>query len=433
MTYLEALAYIESLHPPTIRLGLERIERLCALAGHPERKFPAVLVGGTNGKGSTAAFLAAALRAAGLRVGMAPKPHLYTPCERLQVGEEIVSEADFAVLVTQAQPLVEQVAAHPAAHCPTYFEVMTFLAFLWFARTGLDWAVVEVGLGGRFDATNILDAGLCIITDVGLDHTDRLGETIPEIAFEKAGIIKRQGRLITGATGEALEVVERVAAERSAALWRLGREIRLERVAVTVDGGRFDVRCPAGTISGLEIGMLGEHQIRNAALATAAALWLREQEPALTEEAIRRGVAAARLPGRLQFLRRLPDLVIDAAHNGDKARALARTLRNLLLPAVPERRLILILGVTRAHAVGPVVDALVPLASRVIATTNAHPQALSPEELASIVRERSVPVTTAHNTRDAVAEALATAGPQDLICVTGSFYTLAGLPPDGSC
>jgi len=427
VTYAEALAYLDSLQPSVVRLGLERIERLCARAGHPERQFPAVLIGGTNGKGSTAAFLAHIFQAAGRRVGMAPKPHLITPRERLQIDGRLVSEAEFAALTASVRPLVEAVAADPAAGQPTYFEVMTLLAFLWFARERIERGVIEVGLGGRFDATNVLPAELCIITDVGLDHMDRLGETIPQIAFEKAGIVKPQGRLVTGASGDAWPVIERVAAERGSAVWRLGEEIRIENAHVTATGSDFAVRMPLGAVAGLHTEMLGEHQVRNAALAVAAALWLRDRDPAVTDDAIRTGVAATRVPGRLQRVRAQPDVYLDAAHNGDKARALAATLRDLLLPARPGRRLYLILGVTRAHAVAPLLAALAPLATTVIATTNRHPQAYTPAELAELLRPTGVRVLMAPTPRAALELALGEASPRDLVCVTGSFFTIAEL------
>src|SRR5438105_14271211 len=216
MTYDEAVAYLSRFETAGIKLGLTRIERLCAAAGHPERAFRAVLVGGTNGKGSVCTMLAAILEEAGLQVGLSPKPHLYDLRERFQVNGRMIEPEEFAAIVAD---MACWLAADPTLEPPTWFEAMTLIAFLFFARRRVEWAVVEVGLGGRFDATNVLEPELAVITNVGLDHTERLGDTVEKIAFEKAGIIHPGGRVATGAVGGALSVIECAAAERQAALW----------------------------------------------------------------------------------------------------------------------------------------------------------------------------------------------------------------------
>src|SRR5438067_11589013 len=187
MTYDEAVAYLSRFETAGIKLGLERIQRLCAAAGHPERAFRSVLVGGTNGKGSVCTMLAAILEEAGLRVGLSPKPHLYDLRERFQINGRMIAPEEFAAIVTDLAAWLE---ADPTLESPTWFEAMTLIAFCFFARRRVDWAVVEVGLGGRFDATNVLEPDLAVITNVTLDHTDRLGDTVEAIAFEKAGILK---------------------------------------------------------------------------------------------------------------------------------------------------------------------------------------------------------------------------------------------------
>src|SRR5437660_563825 len=276
MTYDEAVAYLSRFETAGIKLGLTRIERLCAAAGHPERAFRSVLVGGTNGKGSVCTMLAAILEEASLRVGLSPKPHLYDLRERFQVDGRMIEPYEFAALVASLGAWLE---ADPTLEPPTWFEAMTVIAFQFFARRRVDWAVVEVGLGGRFDATNVLDPELCLITNVSLDHTDRLGDTVEAIAFEKAGILKPGGSCLTGASGPALTVIEQAAAERGVQLWRLGREIMLSRIGTDENGAQFDVETPAGDLKDLYTPMLGAHQAANGALAAAAALRLRDRAP----------------------------------------------------------------------------------------------------------------------------------------------------------
>lgn len=507
MTYAEAVAYLDSLAQFGWKLDLARIERLCELAGHPERNFPSVLVAGSAGKGSTCAFLASILQAAGLRVGLAPKPHLHTHRERVQVDGELISEERFAALMARIVPLAAQVTREEGA--PTVFEVMTLLSFLHFAEERVDRAVIEVGLGGRFDATNVLPADLSLITMIGLDHTDRLGDTVEQIAFEKAGIIKPGQRLVTGATGGALQVIERIAAERHNQIRRLHHEIRIANLHPEATGTTLDLTilepAPApvppsssttdhGTVGigpradppptdpapvrpigsthkhdavgsarrsvppppamhpfgqspgttaptpppgppsaliphpssfqGLRLTMVGEHQAHNAALAAAAALWLRDRHPQLNEEAIRRGLALTQVPGRLQVLQTVPLVLADAAHSPDRAAALAHALQTLYLPQHPHRRLILVLGCSTGHAPEVVVDRLAPLAAEVIATRSRHPAAVPASEIAAAARSARVPTREIEPVSAALAEALTLARPEDLVLITGSLFVV---------
>jgi len=427
MDYAQAVASLNQLAQFGWKLDLARIGRLCELAGHPERDFRSILVAGTNGKGSVCALLGSILNAARLRVGEAPKPHLHSFRERAVVDGTPLSEAEFATLMTEMQPWLAQVKAEAGA--PTVFEALTLLALMRFARAGVDYAVVEVGLGGRFDATNVLPATHCVITNIALDHTDRLGDSLPAIAAEKAGILKAGTRLITGARPPALGVIEARAAELEVPVWRLGQEIRLSQLQVDGRGGRFDLQTPAGELAGLAIRLLGAHQVENAALAAAAALRMRLDGAPLPDSAIRAGLANASLPARLQVLRRNPTVVVDGAHNPAAARAVARSLRDLFLTD-PRARLWLVLGLTSGHDGAGVAAALVPLAAGVFATAAAHPRAVPPAEVARVVESaaggevREVPEVTA-----AYRAALAAAAPEDVVCVTGSLFVAAEVLP----
>ena len=432
MTYTSAIDYLDSLAQFGWKLDLARIERLCELAGHPERQFRSVLVGGSAGKGSTCTLLAGILQAGGLRVGTAPKPHLHTHRERVQVNGELISEERFAALMERIVPLAEQVTREEGS--PTVFEVMTLLSFLHFAESRVEIAVVEVGLGGRFDATNVLTPDLAVITMIGLDHTDRLGDTVELIAFEKAGIIKPGGRVVTGATSGALCVIETAAQERGAALRALGREgreVRADAVRVEADGTRFDLTTPEGEWRDLRLSLAGEHQARNAALAAAAALWLRAEGAVhFTDDQLRDGLEAAWIAGRLQVVQKQPLLILDAAHSPDRARALAATIRALYAPRLERGRLLLVIGCSRGHEPETVVRELTPLATEVIATRSRHPAAVPAEELAEAARQCGKPIRVIEPVTAAVAAALADAGPDDLVLVTGSLFAIAEVAPE---
>jgi dihydrofolate synthase/folylpolyglutamate synthase len=335
----------------------------------------------------------------------------------------MIGREEFAAVVAE---LAARLEADPTLEPPTWFEAMTLIAFQFFARHA-DWAVVEVGLGGRFDATNVLEPELAVITNVTLDHTDRLGDTVEAIAFEKAGILKPGSFALTGAEGDALGVIERTAAERGVGLWRLGREIRVSGVVVDQSGVRFDVETPVGRLEGLRTPMLGAHQATNGALAAAAALWLRDRLP-IPEAAIRAGLAHARIAGRLEVLRRDPTLLIDGAHNPDAARRLRETLQTLFRAS--GRRLILVLGALSTHPYEQVVDELAPAVDQVIATRPRHPQAVPADELADRARALGTPAEVVEPVAAAVESALAGAQSRDVICAAGSFYVLAEVPRD---
>jgi dihydrofolate synthase/folylpolyglutamate synthase len=430
MTYSDAIAYLDSLAPFGWKLDLARIERLCELAGHPERRFRSVLVGGSAGKGSTCTLLSSILRAAGLRVGTAPKPHLHTHRERVQVDGELISEAQFARLMERIVPLAEQVTREEGS--PTVFEVITLLSFLHFAEAEVDFAVVEVGLGGRLDATNVLTPELAIITMIGLDHTDRLGDTVEQIAFEKAGIIKPGGRVLTGANGPAWPVIAEAARERGATLRSLGRELVAEHIQVEREGTRFDLRTPEGAWTDLTLTMAGAHQAANAALAASAALWLRaEGLIRFDDEALRIGLRQAWIAGRLQVVRQHPLLLADGAHSPDRARALARTVEALYLPQPGEGRLLLVIGCSQGHDPESVVRELAPLATEVIATRSSHPAAVPAAEIAAAAEACGVPARIVEPVAAAVAEAEAQAEERDVILVTGSLFAVAEALPRG--
>jgi dihydrofolate synthase/folylpolyglutamate synthase len=429
VTYAEAVAALEARGRFGIRLGLGRTRALLRELGSPEVGIRGALVGGTNGKGSVVALVSSCLAAAGRRAGDMPKPHLVTYRERLRVGERPIAAAPFAELVAEVLPAADRVARRHGP--PTEFELMTALAFTWFAREGIDLAIVEVGLGGRLDATHAWDGGVAAITNVDLDHTEWLGPTVAAIAREKAAIIVGGDRAVTGAAGEALAIVRRRAR-------RVGATLPAAVLTMDRDGLVVDLPGLAAT----RVGLLGRHQAANVAVADAVLDALGAAGIAIVPPAARRaGYAAARWPGRLELVA-LPgagpggadaELLLDGAHNPAGAAALAAAfdeLRPLLRGGAVARpapaTLVLaimgdkdVAGVLGALAAAPSLDG-----ARVIATQVEGPRALPAAALAAhwaaVAGARSGPVAVIPEPAAAVAEAVA--GAEGPVVVAGSLY-----------
>src|SRR6267143_255816 len=291
MTYSEALAYISRLGRFGMKLGTERTRAILDRIGNPERGLRGALIAGTNGKGSTAACLASILQASGHHVGFMPKPHLISYTDRIQVDWMPITEQDFVQTLEGLMPTLDAIADGMGQ--ATEFEMLTAMAIAYLAPR-VDLLVCEVGLGGRLDATNAFDLGVAVITNVDLDHQKYLGNTIGEIAREKAAIVKQGDRVVTGCQGEALEIVEARAVATSSPIWRLGREIRLESTSLGWDGHLMSVAGPGFDHRDLRLPLVGDFQPANAALAVASAHLLDE----VTDEAVRRGLEATRWPGR---------------------------------------------------------------------------------------------------------------------------------------
>jgi dihydrofolate synthase/folylpolyglutamate synthase len=381
MDYAAAVAALRSRGRFGVNLGLERIDAILDELDHPERRLRGALIGGTNGKGSVVAMLGSMLNAAGLRVGSMPKPHLVSYRERIALDAQPLSEERFAAAVLRVLPAVDRVAARAGA--PTEFEALTAAAFAELADTGVDVALVEVGMGGRLDATNAADLGVAAITNVQLDHERYLGRTLGLIATEKAAIIKVGDHAVTGASGHGLApIVDRCAA-LAVPLLRCGpRQPYSARVRdLGWDGLLADATTPRGELRDLRIGLLGRHQAANAAVALATLDALRDAHGLrVPEDAVRRGLAAARWAGRLELVA-VPRLggrvLLDGAHNPAGARALATALRDLGVEGSP-----LVFGAMRGKRVDAVLRALAGVQPRPIFTRVADPAAFPADELA---------------------------------------------------
>jgi dihydrofolate synthase/folylpolyglutamate synthase len=362
-----------------IKLGLENISTLCEALGHPERSFTSLHVAGTNGKGSVTAMAHAALHAAGLRTARYTSPHLADITERFVIGDTAVDTATFDGVARDVLDLADGLVRSGTLRAsPTFFEATTAIAFELFRRAGTQVAVIEVGLGGRFDATNIVAPAAGAITTISFDHQQHLGHTLAEIAFEKAGIIKPGMPIVAGwLPPEAMEVVRRVAHERSATLMETARDVEVK--ASSADGA-FDVtlRTAAGTYGPLTLGLRGEHQVHNAAVAVRLLEAARQGGVSVSGSAIEAGLTSAAWPARLECLL-LPGgqrLLLDAAHNAEGAAALA----DYLARWHPERPA-LVVGVMRDKDTAAIVEPLLPRVRDVVATAAPTPRALPARDL----------------------------------------------------
>ncbi len=421
-THADALHYISGLKGQGMRLGLENTARILAHLGNPELKVPTVHIAGTNGKGSTAAFLESILRQAGHRVGLFTTPHLDDFSERVQLGR-VPIPADALIEFTRR---IRDASAHLGIPL-TYFEFGAVLAFLYFHQAGATFNVIEVGLGGRLDATNLCRPEVAIITSIGHDHGEYLGPSLSGIAREKAFIIKENGTVFAHCedAGAFDEIARRSQAEQ-AALYRFGDTFNATLRRLSATGQTLDFDWGPHRLQGLETALIGHHQVTNAALATAAALWLAKWRPEIDEAAIRFGLKNARWPGRLEVMAKQPWLVLDAAHNTDGVMKLTQSLRELF----PYDRLILVLGILKDKPAGDMLDLFRPLADHVVFTRPDQERAEEPAQLAGRLRQpgepaRNIIIETADTVGQALLLARAAARPGDLVLVTGSIFTVA--------
>ncbi|MEJ5367938.1 MAG: folylpolyglutamate synthase/dihydrofolate synthase family protein [Bryobacteraceae bacterium] len=395
----------------TIKLGLDRIRTLLEHLGSPHRACRFVHVAGTNGKGSTCAMIERALRESGVLTGLYTSPHLVEPVERVRILGRPVPFADFSAAFDTVHDAAERLIAAGAIDMhPTYFETVTAMAFVLFRQYGCEMVVLETGMGGRLDATNVVTPEISVITPIDFDHEKFLGNTLAQIAFEKAGIIK-PGRPVVSARQrpEAMSVIERAALERGSPLIRAS-EWRTSRLELHAYGSRFTVHTPGGLEFRIDQPLIGAHQVENALTAIAAL-----RELGLSPAQIQRGIAAADWPGRLEPVRRNPDIFLDGAHNPAGARALAAYLRRFHR----NRKIWMIFGAMRdknLHALGA---PLFHLASELIFTAPAQSRAFRPEEILSQTGE-----TRARLAPDirAALEMTSAAASDDLIVITGSLY-----------
>ncbi len=437
LSYEEALSYLDSFvnyerRPPDAEMraamSLDRVRELLTELGSPHERLSFLHVAGTKGKGSTAAMAASALRAAGYRTGLYTSPHLIDVRERIRVGGEPIPPEAFARVIERTRPHLDRIRERTAdfppdadARPPTYFEIMTHAAFLYFEEVKTDVAVLEVGMGGRLDATNVVTPAACAITNVSLDHTAILGPTLAEIAREKAGILKPGVPCVVAPQNEsAAHSIEATAREVGAPLWRVGEEVVLERAG---EEG-FNVRTPERDYDGLRIPLWGAHQRENACVAVGLVdLARRAGFDRVTPDAVREGLANVSWPGRVQKVAESPVTILDGAHNVASVRALVATLAERL----PAKRHVYVLAVASDKDWEGMIASLAPSAGAVVATSTGNPRAVPPVELAEGARRAGVGrVEVEEDAVSALDLARGIAGEDGSVVATGSLY-LVGL------
>jgi dihydrofolate synthase / folylpolyglutamate synthase len=413
------------------KFDLQNIRAICERMGHPERKFPSVHIAGTNGKGSTAAMLASILHAAGLRCGLYTSPHLVRINERIRLNGEEILDQEFAASFTRVLVVIEELLASGAlaAH-PTYFECVTAMAFDFFARVGTEIAVIEVGLGGRLDSTNVVVPEVAAITQIDFDHENFLGHSIEEIATEKAGIIKPGVYVISAAENPAAqEVIRRRAAEQGAELVEIDEACQVSDVSAEDGRYRFRLKLADHLTAGVPLALrialplAGRFQVRNATTAIAAARLLALRGFAISDSAIVSGVESARWPGRLERLQEMPAVYLDGTHNPAGAREVLAFWHDHLAG----RRIHLIYGAMRDKAIDEVAGLLFPQATTVILTQSPQPRSLSAEALAKMASHLARTVEVIREPGAALERALEIAEPDEIVFATGSLYLVGDL------
>ncbi|WP_312634733.1 folylpolyglutamate synthase/dihydrofolate synthase family protein [Oscillibacter sp.] len=412
MNLSQALEFIHATSWQGSRLGLERIEELMELLGNPQKRLKFIHVAGTNGKGSVCAMLSEILTRAGYTTGLYTSPHLFRINERMKVNGTDISDEELTDLARQVKPLVDGMSDQP-----TEFERITAMALLYFQQKNCDVVVLEVGLGGRLDSTNVIGApDAAVITHIALEHTDVLGDTLAKIAGEKAGIIKPGAEVVlSGQTEEVEAVVRRVCGQQGCTL-RTTDSAAQTLLAHDLDGQTFDYR----DRKDLRLRLIGNYQYQNAAVALDTVDVLRERRGySISESAVREGLLAVTWPGRFEILQKNPLVLVDGAHNPDGVRELARGLEAYL----PGRKLTMLMGVMADKDYDDMIRTVAPFAKEFIAVTPESERALSSEALCSRIAELTgLPARSGGDVKSGMAMAMDGKGPEDIVCAFGSLY-----------
>ena len=409
-SYDNCLNTIYNLRRYGIILGLNTIGTILQGLGNPQDTFNCIHVAGTNGKGSIASALATILHLSGYKVGLYTSPHLVRFNERICINNRQVSNED----VITSYEAVKSV--HNGSREPTFFEFATAMAFYEFGKQNVDWAVIETGMGGRLDATNIIKPALSIITNISLEHKTFLGNTIAEITREKGGIIKNKVPVVTGVTQKnAISVLKSIADSKSAQFHRLGEAFRIRR-----SNGTFNYFGLENVWRNIQTGLNGDHQITNSALVLASCEILNKNNLEIDLQHIKDGLVQNRWPGRLEIVSESPLVLLDGAHNFIAARNLAGYLAENL----SDRNITLVVGILDDKPCAPMLKSLIPLCSKVILTRPKIDRALPPETLYPIAREMISDIDIIPDVDKAVTHAIETASPSDAICIAGSLYVV---------
>jgi len=423
ITYAEALDYIYNLNKYGIKLGLNNISYLLFLLGNPHKYLNIIHISGTNGKGSTAAIISSILQANGFKTGLYTSPHLVDFTERMKINSQNISQEKVCELLERIKPYIEEVSNTTGYNHPTFFEVITAMAFLYFYEEKVDFLVLEVGLGGRLDATNVCQPLISVITRIDYDHMDKLGSSLKEIAREKSGIIK-PGKIVISSSqyDEAYNEIKKIANERNSPLFSIGKKINYQIKKTDITGSIFDLKGIYSEYKDMYVSLIGKHQVDNAATAIATIEALRIKGLNIPTKAIRDGLGKVRWKGRLEIIQNEPLLVLDGAHNPNGIKIVRQTLEELF----SYNRLILVLAIFSDKDYKKMVQIISPIADLIITTKAKNPRATPPQVIAKEVEQyiNKNKIIVTENIPQAINCALSNSKKNDLICITGSLYTV---------
>jgi dihydrofolate synthase/folylpolyglutamate synthase len=418
--YDETVKYLYALQKFGIKLGLSNISKLLQVLGEPHRKFRAVHIAGTNGKGSTAAALASILQESGYRVGLFTSPHLASFTERIRINNEQISESEVIETAASIYKSIKSVEMNP-----TFFEFVTAMAFYYFAKNNVDWAVIETGLGGRLDATNIIHPEVSIITNISYDHSEFLGNSLSEITFEKAGIIKNHVPVVTSASQPAvIHQLSEITGRRDSDIHIFDRDFRGSLIDMDYNRIVFSYSGYTG-FDNLIAPLPGKYQLYNSCMALRAGELLRLNGATISDDSVRKGLLNMQIEGRLEWISESTPIIIDGAHNVQAAESLAETVKELFA----DKNIILVLGIMEDKDIKHIIKPLVRIAGSVILTKPDYERAAHPLKLREIIKDLACSNTGSRSLTltESVSEAMDCArnncGKDDVILVTGSFYT----------
>ena len=424
MNYQESLKYIEETHKFGIRLGLDNMSKLLELLGNPQDKLNIIHVAGTNGKGSTCSFITSILKEAGYKVGLYTSPYLETFTERIRINGENIPEEDVARIVTLIREKIDQMVSEGYSY-PTEFEIVTTMAFYYYCEQNVDFVALEVGLGGRYDATNIIKkSDVSVITSISLDHVGILGDTVAKIAYEKGGIIKENGvALVYDQSDEAKDVIKEICKEKNARYI----EVKFDDINVkqsNINSQIYDCTIMGQRYEDLEINLIGEHQINNSIVALSAIEFLRNSKDLnISEDNIRCGLRNTRWPGRIEKIMDNPIFIIDGALNEDGARSLAKAIDKNF----NGKKATLLIGMLEDKDIDGVLEILMPYFDKVITTTPESDRAINCEVLKNKISRYTDDVICKEKIEDAVKYTLETAKDDDVIISAGSLYMIGSV------
>jgi dihydrofolate synthase/folylpolyglutamate synthase len=400
---------------------LRRMEVLLEPLGRPHLGTPTIHIAGTKGKGSTASMIASILVTAGYKTGLFTSPHLHTIRERARIDNTLISEPELAAIVTEIRPIVERINKENSFGQLTTFEVLTAAVFTYFKRNRVDFQVLEVGLGGRLDATNVANGDICIITSISLDHTAVLGDTLVKIAGEKAGIIKEDSVVINfPQKPEVTEVIRKTCQRLGCPMIQIGKDVGWQRTGGDLHRQLCIIKTVKSTYE-LELPLLGDYQMENAAGAVAAIEVVNENGTDISREQIQTGIKNVDWPGRLQVLQEKPLVIADGAHNAYSMSKLIEALKKY----IEHNRCFVIVGSSVDKDIAGMAQELAAFTSNISVTSSHHPRAASTKDVTEKFRKTGVVVSEAENTGEAIAKCLATTDKDDLIVVTGSLFVVA--------